>query len=73
MNTVLVFKTSVERKQDIDLLRPLLDRLIGPGDRWNFDLEDCDNILRVESRIVPIGTVALVLAQKGFYCTALED
>lgn len=71
-NTVLVFKTSVEKEQDVDQLRPLLDQMINPGERWNFDLEDCDKILRVETRQVESWTITAVLAQRGFYCTALE-
>jgi len=70
---VLVFKTSVADKRDIDQLRPVLDQLINPGDRWNFDLEDCDKILRVEARNIPERMVSAVLTQKGFYCVALED
>ena len=73
MTTVLVFKTSVERKQQVDQLSPVLDQLISPGGRWNFDLEDCDNILRVETRNVQPVTISSVLAQFGFYCSALED
>jgi hypothetical protein len=73
VKTVLVFKTTVERKQDVDQLRPLLDQLITPGERWNFDLEDCDNILRVESRQLDPWIVTSLLAQHGFYCTELED
>lgn len=73
MNTVLVFKTSVERAQDVDQLRPLLDEMVNPGERWNFDLEDCDKILRVETRQVESWTVTSVLAKRGFYCSELED
>ena len=73
MFTVLVFKTSVERKQDIEQLRPLLDQLINPGERWNFDLEDCDNILRVETRHIDPNSVTLALAKRGFYCIELDD
>ena len=72
MNTVLVFKTSVERERDIDQLRPVLDQLIDAGERWNFDLEDCDKILRVETQQVESWTITSVLAQKGFCCTELE-
>ncbi len=42
---VLVFKTSVTQPAQIKLLRRGLAAL----GRWNFDLEDCDHILRVET------------------------
>jgi hypothetical protein len=70
---VLVFKTSVEKEQDIEQLRPLLNKIIDADERWNFDLEDCDKILRVETRQVESWTVTSVLAKRGFYCTELED
>ena len=46
MKTVLVFKTSVTTTGQIS---PLLDNLIDKSEKWNFDLEDCDNILWVEA------------------------
>ncbi len=69
---VLVFKTTVEKEKDIDQLRPLLNKLINQGERWNFDLEDCDKILRVETRQIESWVVTSVLAKRGFYCTELE-
>ena len=47
MKTVLVFKTSVTTTGQISRIGPLLDNLINESEKWNFDLEDCDNILRV--------------------------
>ena len=50
MKNVLVFKTSVSEEKDINKLRPVLNALTPPTDLWNFDLEDCDNILRIETQ-----------------------
>ena len=71
MRTVLVFKTSVEKKKEVILLRPFLDRLINPSGRWNFDLEDCDNILRVETPLVAPGLVISTLKKRGYLCEEL--
>ncbi|HET7361822.1 MAG TPA: hypothetical protein VFI78_07810 [Salinimicrobium sp.] len=50
MKTVLVFKTSVSQTKEIKELQQSLDRLVNSHGKWNFDLEDCDNILRVENQ-----------------------
>ncbi|CAM3538668.1 hypothetical protein ZORO111903_11690 [Zobellia roscoffensis] len=69
--TVLVFKTTVVKNNQIRHLRPLLNRLVEPEGRWNFDLEDCDNILRVETRQQP-SQFASVLQKHGFDCEELQ-
>ena len=71
MRTVLVFKTSVEKNKEVIQLRPHLDQLINPSGRWNFDLEDCDNILRVETPKVAPGLVIDTLAERGYLCEEL--
>ena len=45
---IYVFKTNVKTKAQINRLRPHLDHILSSGE-WNFDLEDCDKILRVDS------------------------
>lgn len=45
---VEIFKTNVDSKQLADKVVSDLNRLY-PDYRINFDLEDCDKILRVES------------------------
>jgi len=42
---VFVFKTNIKYKYQIKELKNELDKL----GKWNFDLEDCDKILRIES------------------------
>jgi hypothetical protein len=44
---VLVFKTTVDTQGEARKLKPHLDELLMPV-KWNFDLSDCDRILRVE-------------------------
>ena len=71
MKTVLVFKTSVEGKRHIKALSPLLNQLINSFGRWNFDLEDCDNILRVETRYPNAAAIIILLKKQGFACEEL--
>lgn len=52
-------------------LRHPLDLLVGPSG-WNFDLEDCDRILRVSEPIDPEAVIQL-LHDHGFLCRELGD
>ncbi len=72
MRTVLVFKTSVLGKGHVRALKPLLNQLINKNGQWNFDLEDCDNILRVESQNVRAHTISTLLEKNGFSCEELH-
>jgi len=68
---IYVFKTSVLTKHDIQLLKPYLDTL--PRIQWNFDLEDCDKILRIESLWgISEKIIIEVLQERGFTCEVLS-
>lgn len=69
---VLVFKTSVENRDHITHLTPVLDSLAGRG-AWNFDLTDCDRILRIVSDQVNPQTAMHLINSLGFMCHELED
>lgn len=46
---VWVFKTTVKNKMQVRKVAPLLNGLLSPCAKWNFDLSDCDKVLRIES------------------------
>ena len=71
MNNVLVFKTSVSKKKHIKTVQPYLNKLMAQQDYWNFDLEDCDNILRVETQALKAGFICETLQSQEFYCEEL--
>lgn len=73
MKTIMVFKTSVTTQTDIAKLKPLLNRLFENKGHWNFDLEDRENILRVEGDIINTDQVINTLATSGYKCVELED
>lgn len=73
MKTVLVFKTSITTTDKIRVVKPLLDKLMDTYEKWNFDLEDCDNILRVEAISVQPSVIIDNLNNAGFACEELED
>jgi hypothetical protein len=68
---VLVFRTSVQNAHDVERLQPMLDDLVPQG-RWNFDLEDRDRILRVETVGFVRERVIVLLNGLGFACDELE-
>lgn len=47
---IYIFKTSVDTRLKFELSKLFLNRLL-PNAVWNFDLEDCDNILRIDCEI----------------------
>lgn len=73
MKTVLVFRTSVDTPQQARKLKPVLDNLMHTREKWNFDLEDCDRILRVEAFTLQAGVIIEKLNREGFFCAELED
>ena len=68
---VYVFKTSVKAPSDLKRAEALLHSVL-PRDTWNFDPEDCDNILRVESEYNIADTVCTYLSVDGIWCEELE-
>jgi hypothetical protein len=71
--TIWVFRTSVSTRMDILRLKPLLDKLMQREDKWNFDLEDCDHILRFETRSTTASAIIAELEKAGYCCEELED
>jgi hypothetical protein len=64
---ITIYKTSVTKKTEVRALKAQLD----PLGKWNFDLDDCDKILRIESE-ANIETKAIdLLAEYGFICVEL--
>lgn len=65
---IYVFKTSVDTNSKLEFANTLLSELL-PNSLWNFDLEDCDNILRIDSED-EINEIAL--KNDVFDCIELE-
>jgi hypothetical protein len=71
MNAVYVFRTSVSGSNEVRQLQPELNGILNRNGHWNFDLEDCDNILRVETSVLRARAIASVLHKAGFECEEL--
>lgn len=65
---IYVFKTSVDSQAKYESASEFLDQLL-PESQWNFDLEDCDNILRVDSEL---NVAELLQNNTIFDCIELE-
>ena len=68
---IFVFKTSVKTKTQVKKLKPHIDKRL-PRSTWNFDLEDIDKILRVESEENIVLKIIDLLHVHKFYCEELE-
>ena len=65
------FKTSVKTKNQVEKLKPHINQIL-LNEKWNFDLEDCDKILRIDSEENIVLEVIDLLNIHKFYCEELE-
>jgi len=68
---ILIFKTSVTQPRQVNRVQSLLTAMPSVAD-WNFDLEDCDNILRVVSADLSPRYIERTLRKAGIGCEELE-
>jgi hypothetical protein len=67
-----VFKTNVQSPEKARMLVSILLEHY-PNSRINFDLEDCDKVLRVQHQGPETPEIAPLLNEHGFLCEALPD
>ncbi|HZK95236.1 MAG TPA: hypothetical protein VFC67_13595 [Prolixibacteraceae bacterium] len=67
---VEVFKTNVEQPEQSQMLIHRIKCHVPDGD-INFDLEDCDKILRVEAESISVQSILKLLKQHGFHAEVL--
>ena len=74
MKFVQVFKTDVPDRQMARHIIHFLQQKFSQC-RINFDLDDCDRILRIESwqGSVEEGEIRLLIARYGYQCEPLRD
>ena len=69
---VEVFKTNVQQHEQAEQIVSVLhDRI--DFCKINFDLEDCDKILRVEGKQICVETIIEILNTHGLQCEVLND
>jgi hypothetical protein len=66
-----VFKTNIAEQTHAMEMTMLLQHHF-PGSKVNFDLDDCDNILRIEGDNIAPDRITTLLRFRGFVCETLE-
>lgn len=69
---ILVFKTNLENPELVTKAQPLIQNIRGIK-RWNVDMQDCDNVLRIEAEEVSPRSIENILQNAGYYCEELQD
>lgn len=68
---VEIFRTNVMSADASEMLLGKLSAHL-PGCRLNFDLDDCDKILRAEGEIIDAAAIIGMLQADGFECELLD-
>jgi len=68
---VEVFKTNVQKKTQSKILLCILSEEF-PSFKINFDLSDCDKVLRVEGENMEVSRIMILVKENGFKCEILD-
>jgi len=66
-----VFKTNVQKKAQSKMLLSILSEAF-PSFKINFDLSDCDKVLRVEGENMQAPGIVVLVEKYGFKCEILD-
>ena len=68
---IFIFKTSVKTKMQAQQLKLHINTML-PNAKWNFDLTDCDKILRIDSEENIVLKIIDLLNRHNYSCEELE-
>jgi tRNA G26 N,N-dimethylase Trm1 len=68
---VEIFKTNIESRTQANKVLQLLKQQ-APELSCNFDLDDCDRILRVKAEKICLKQIIQILEENGFDCEYLD-
>jgi hypothetical protein len=68
---IAVFKTGVRSPDDAGYLMKIMQNQY-PGYEINFDLEDCDHVLRIKGQQIKNKDIIALFRKEGFMCSALK-
>jgi hypothetical protein len=71
LEMVEVFKTNVQKKSQGNRLLCILSEAF-PSFKINFDLSDCDKVLRVEGDNIEALPIMILVKEHGFGCELLD-
>jgi hypothetical protein len=66
-----VFRTNVQKKAQSKMLLCILSETF-PSFKINFDLSDCDKVLRVEGDNMEALSIMMLVKEYGFTCELLD-
>lgn len=69
---IIIFKTNVDSQKQVGKLQLLLNEL-PLITQCNFDLDDCDSILRIVSKELQPQVICQLLNGEGFHCETMES
>lgn len=65
-----IFKTNVTDNQSaLHIVNQIQNKI--EGAKVNFDLDDCDNILRVEHSSIDVKMISQIISEIGFFAILL--
>jgi len=68
---VEIFKTDVYDVMQAEQIVSLLNQHF-PAFMINFDLHDCDKILRVKGESIPVDEIVDIVSSNGYHCSVLD-
>jgi hypothetical protein len=68
---VEAFKTNVQKKAQSKMLLSILSEAF-PSAKMNFDLSDCDKVLRVKGDNIEALRIMILVKEYGFKCEILD-
>ena len=68
---VEIFKTNIQKESDCDYVIAVIQNQF-PDYKINFDLEDCDKILRIEGTDLQYDNIVSRVCDLGYTCVRLE-
>jgi hypothetical protein len=68
--SVLIFKTNISTLEQLRKVDSTLSHR-AEIDKWNVDLDDCDKVLRVETKVLETSNVMEMLRSQQIYCEEL--
>lgn len=68
---VEIFKTNVQKESDRDYVVAVIQNQF-PDYKINFDLEDCDKILRIEGVDLQCDSVIDYVSRLGYACVKID-
>jgi hypothetical protein len=69
---IFVFRTGINKHEEIKTVAPILNSIRGIT-KWNFDLDDHENILRIEAAGISPRSIEDSLLKANYYCEELPD